>query len=427
MKTPIHTFLSNYAGSGTIRCHMPGGKGKINPLDITEIDGADNLYEADGIIRESEELAASLFGAGATLYSCGGSTLVIQGMLALLRELTPKRTIVAGRYSHKSLINACILLGFDIKWAYPSEFLSGAITSLEIEKLIDSDTAGVFVTSIDYYGGDCDIAAISAVCAENNVPLLVDNAHGAYRVFTKNHPMALGADMCADSAHKTLPALTGAAYLHLKDGSLRDEAKRAMALFGSSSPSYPIMDSLDLCNPFIDGRLAAAVGAVHNIAVLKGWLSDSGFTLKKSDPMRITIDTAAYGYEGQDFAHLLRKAGAECEMADENYVVLLFSPYQNETDLMKLYKMLKTIPICVPIDVPPHEILRPKKRLAPREAYFSPKKTVSVDNALGKICAGVHSPCPPCVPIVMPGEVICESCLRELFRYDVKEICVVDE
>ncbi|MBQ7834741.1 MAG: aminotransferase class V-fold PLP-dependent enzyme, partial [Ruminiclostridium sp.] len=272
MKTPIHTFLSNYAGSGTIRCHMPGGKGKINPLDITEIDGADNLYEADGIIRESEELAASLFGAGATLYSCGGSTLVIQGMLALLRELTPKRTIVAGRYSHKSLINACILLGFDIKWAYPAEFLSGAITSLEIEKLIDSDTAGVFVTSIDYYGGDCDIAAISAVCAENNVPLLVDNAHGAYRVFTKNHPMALGADMCADSAHKTLPALTGAAYLHLKDGSLRDEAKRAMALFGSSSPSYPIMDSLDLCNPFIDGRLAAAVGAVHNIAVLKGWL-----------------------------------------------------------------------------------------------------------------------------------------------------------
>lgn len=425
MKTPIHTFLENYAAGNTIRCHMPGGKGLNNPYDITEINGADSLYECGGIIYESEAVAASLFGTGATLYSCGGSTLSVQTMLGVLRETTDKTTIIAGRYSHKSLINAAIMLGFDVKWAYPGEYLSAVISAGEIERLIDNDTAAVFITSIDYYGGEADISEISTVCRKHNIPLLVDNAHGAYRVFTKNHPILQGADMAADSAHKTLPALTGAAYLHLRNPALYPAAKNVMGMFGSSSPSYLIMDSLDLCNPYIDGHVAEAVGAVHSITVLKGWLENIGYTLKKSDPMRITIDAAAYGYTGSEFAALLREKGAECEMSDERYVVLLFSVSQNRTDCMMLFMMLRAIPKKTARSIAPHTLLRPERVLSPREAYLSPKRRVLLTAAKGMVCGGVHTPCPPCIPLVMPGERLDEDCIKELKRYGVLEISVI--
>ena len=425
MKTPIHSFLENYSERNAVRCHMPGGKGRNNAFDITEIEGADNLYESEGIIRESEELASSLFDSGSTLFSCGGSTLAIQGMLGVLRQSTSKNTIIAGRYSHKSFINTAILLGFDIEWAYPSEYLSANISADEIERLIDVDTAAVFVNSIDYYGGQADIKAISEVCMRNGIPLLVDNAHGAYRVFTDNHPIKLGADMCADSAHKTLPTLTGAAYLHLKDDDMRKAAKNAMAMFGSSSPSYLIMDSLDLCNPFIAEHKAETLSLIHDINVFKLWLTDMGYSVKASDSMRVTIDTAKYGYLGQDYAALLREKGVECEMCDDRYVVLLFSVIQSKTDLMRLYAIMRNIPQKDSVNVQPHIILRPKISRLPRKAYFSPFETVKTERALGRICRNIHTACPPCVPIVMPGEIIDNGCIAELLRYGISEIEVI--
>lgn len=424
MNTPIHDFLINYAEKNMIRCHMPGGKGLNNPFDITEIDGADSLFEADGIINESERLAASLFGTGATLYSCGGSTLAIQGMLGTVKQLTSKNTIVAGRYSHKSLLTSCILLGFDIKWAYPEEYLSTVISPEEIERLIDSDTAAVFISSVDYYGGEADIAAISEVCRKHGVYLLVDNAHGAYKVFTGNHPITLGADMTADSAHKTLPALTGAAYLHLKDSSLYSAAKDAMSLFGSSSPSYLIMDSLDLCNQYIAEKKDEALSAIENVKALKKQLSDSGYTLRKSDDMRITIDAEAYGYTGNNLAQLMREKGAECEMSDERYVVLLFSVSQPEKDFSLLYEIMKSIPRKDSRTEEKHTVLKPETVISPRKAYFSRKKVVKTEEAEGLVCGGVHCPCPPCVPLAMAGERIDGECIGELIRYGVSHIDV---
>lgn len=424
MNTPIHDFLTAYGKSGIVRCHMPGGKGRNNPFDITEIYGADSLFECDGIISESEKNASSLFGAGSTLFSCGGSTLSIQAMLATLKDITGKNTVIAGRYCHKSLINSCILLGFDIKWAYPREYLGTDIKAEEIEKLIDSDTSAVFINSVDYYGGEADIKAVSEVCKKHNILLLVDNAHGAYKVFTDDHPLKQGADMTADSAHKTLPVLTGGAYMHLSNPDLRLVAKNAMNMFGSSSPSYLIMDSLDLCNRFIDEKKAEALSLIHDVAVLKGWLSDIGYKLKKSDPMRITIDTADYGYSGNEFTEILRNLGAECEMSDRQYIVLLFSVSQNRTDLMKLYKYLSLIEKKAPLTPEAHIILRPERVLSPREAYYGRKTAEKTETATGRICAGVHTPCPPCVPLVMPGERIDEECVNELIKYGVREILV---
>lgn len=422
MNTPIHDFLRDYAASLPVRCHMPGGKGRNDPFDITEIYGADSLYDSAGIILESERNAAALFGAGDTLYSCGGSTLCIQGMLGAVRALGKKGTIAAGRYSHRSLISACALLGFRIRWIYPEEFLSAALSPSLIEEAIDDDTAAVFLNAVDYYGGTADIAAAAEVCRRRGVFLLADNAHGAFRAFTGDHPILLGADMTADSAHKTLPALTGGAYLHLKNPAHRPAAKKAMALFGSTSPSYLIMDSLDLCNRFLSEGAERARQAMEDTARLKEALKRLGFTLKESDPLRITLDAAAFGYSGQALADALRKGGAECEMSDERYTVLLFSAVQEEKDFSRLWKIFSDIPRKPPIAIPPHKLLKPKAVLTPREALFSERETVGIENSVGRICAEIVSPCPPCVPLVMPGERIDGDCIEELSRYGVTEL-----
>lgn len=425
MNTPIHDFLRDYAARLPVRCHMPGGKGQNDPFDITEIDGADSLFESAGIILESERNAAALFGAGDTLYSCGGSTLCIQGMLGAVRALTEKRTIAAARYSHRSLVSACALLGFRIRWIAPKEFLGAAVSPEAVAAAADSDTAAVFLNAVDYYGGMADIPAIAEICHQRGVLLLADNAHGAYRVFTGDHPIALGADMTADSAHKTLPALTGGAYLHLKDPAHRTAAKSAMALFGSSSPSYLIMDSLDLCNRFLSEGAERARQAVEDTARLKEELKRLGFTLRASDPLRITVDAAAFGYTGQALAAALRENGAECEMSDERYTVLLFSAVQPREDFPRLSEIFSGIPRKPPLPTPAHKILKPKAVLTPREAIFTARETVKTENAEGRICAGIVSPCPPCVPLVMPGERIDGDCVEELLRYGIREIpCV---
>lgn len=425
MNTPIHDFLLSYEKSGAVRCHMPGGKGKNSPLDITEINGADSLYECDGIIRESEENAARLFGVGAALYSCSGSTLAIQTMLTLAKRITGKSTVAAGRYSHKSLINTCILLGMDISWVYPESFLGTEITPEDIEKAIDDDTAAVFINSIDYYGGTADIAAISEVCRKKSVLLLVDNAHGAYKVFTGDHPIKHGADMTADSAHKTLPALTGAAYLFLRDSKYYNIAKETMALIGTSSPSYLILDSLDLCNRYIADSKDGVKAVFEAVETLKTQLTELGFVIRESDGMRIVIDAVKSGRTGTELAQKLRENDVECEMSDERYVVLLFSTAQPAEDFAKIRKAFGNIEILPEINAEAFKVIRPEKVMPPREAYFGKSEEIPTESAVGQILSGVNSPCPPCVPIVMSGERIGEEEARALIRFGVERVRVL--
>lgn len=255
MNTPIYDFVHKYAQSGTVRAHMPGHKGVVRgdgisavyPYDITEIKGADALFEADGIIAQSEKNAATLFGTDGTFYSAGGSTLCIQAMLAAVCRHGDR--ICAARNSHKALLNSCILLGLDVDWIYPEfrdgSVIGGSITAAGVENVLkkSQSPACVYITSPDYLGNIADIKGIAQVCRRYDVPLLVDNAHGAHLAFLDEniHPIALGADMCCDSAHKTLPVLTGGAYLHTASSKYTDRIKECMSLFGSSSPSYLIL------------------------------------------------------------------------------------------------------------------------------------------------------------------------------------------
>ena len=426
METPIYDFLEAYAKSGAARLHMPGGKGLTSPHDITEISGADILYESSGIIRSSERNAARLFGAADTCYSCGGATLAIQAMTASAAEVTGKRTIAAGRYSHRSLVDTAILLGLDINWVYPREFLGADISPADAAEVIDSETAALFINSVDYLGGEPDMAALHEVCAEKGVLLLADNAHGAYKVFTGDHPIGLGtADMTADSAHKTLPALTGAAYLHLNGKVSAEAAKSAMALFGSSSPSYLMLESLDLCNRFIAENAERAMKTLDSVSKLKSELCSLGIVLRNSDAMRITVSANEMGYTGHELAELMRGRGIECEMSGQRYVVLLFSVVQPEEDFDRIREFFEKPEHRVPLSLPEIPVIRPEKVMTAREAYFSRRERVNVRESVGCICGGVYSPCPPCVPLVMPGERIDAEAARLLELYGSDSITVV--
>ncbi len=442
MKTPICDFVNDYCKSDSIRLHMPGHKGKEHPKDITEIDGADALYLADGIIKESEDNASSLFGSYKTFYSTEGSSLCIKAMLHLAKaykNIKGRGYVISGRNAHTSFISASILVDFDIKWIYPKNdksYLSCEIIPSELDYMLSSADElpfAVYVTSPDYLGNVSDIEEISKVCKKYGVILIVDNAHGAYTKFTEKstHPLDLGADMCCDSAHKTLPVLTGGAYLHVSKNAPKyfsEFAKSVMCIYGSTSPSYLILQSLDKCNGYLAGEYGKKLNCIINkVQEVKKSLTMCGYSLIGNEKMKISIDTKAYGYKGTDFAKMLIKNNIIPEFYDSDFTVLMVSSENTETELDYLCNALKDIPkkdeikkqsfIYTPLEI----------KTSPREAYFLEKVLTSVDNSLGCIYADTMVSCPPAVSLAVCGEIINESTI-ELFKYyGVKNVYVVDK
>lgn len=441
MKTPIYNFCRDYAIGGSLRMHMPGHKGKrfihplssVFPLDITEIRGADSLFEAEGIISESESNAASLFKTAKTLYSTGGSTLCIQAMLAL--AVKPSGVVLAARNAHIAFHNACALLDLEPRWIYGEQgggsVISYNYTAADVESGIISNGGKpdcVYITSPDYYGKMADISAISAVCKKYGVPLLVDNAHGSHLAFLKEsrHPIALGADMCCDSAHKTLPVLTGGAYLHIAEKSFTATAKGAMALFASTSPSYLTLCSLDLCNEYMEKQIEADLAdVVLAIASLKSALAPA-WEFMDGDLLHLTILPNKSGLTGRKLAEILGEEGITVEYADDFAVVMLFSPLDGAVECDRLFSVLSTIKMPkIRIEQALLPVLRPKRSMSPREACFSENEEIPVAEAEGRICGRVKITCPPGIAIVAAGEGIDSAAINILKKYSILRINVV--
>ena len=422
---------------------MPGHKGTsllgMEPWDITEIDGADDLFHPEGIILESEENASRLFGCH-TLYSTEGASLSIRAMLYLAYQHARRQgkspKVLAGRNAHRSFLSAAVLLDLDVTWLKPADvnsYLSCAPAAKEIEAILsqtDAPTA-VYLTSPDYLGGCADISAIADVCHRHGALLLVDNAHGAYLKFlpTSLHPMDLGADMVCDSAHKTLPALTGGAYLHLADTipeEIAVQAKPAMALFGTTSPSYLILASLDAVNDYLDDgykeKLADTVTAIRG---LRDALTAQGYTLFGDEPLKLTISTKPYGYEGVDFADALRERNMECEFADRDFAVMMLTPETGKDGIARLEKALLSIPKRPAITERPPEMGLPERAMSIRAAAMAAKETIPAKDSLGRILSDVSVSCPPAVPIVVSGERIDEDAIRCFDYYGIDTCTVV--
>ncbi|MBQ4510711.1 MAG: aminotransferase class V-fold PLP-dependent enzyme [Clostridia bacterium] len=440
MKTPICDFVKNYVDSKSIRLHMPGHKGKEYPYDITEIDGADALYLANGIIKESEENASKLFGSYKTLYSTEGSSLCIKTMLHLAKAYGKGQNrsyVIAGRNAHTSFISASILVDFNVKWIYPKNdksYLSCEIVPSELDLMLSNAEElpfAVYITSPDYLGNVSDIKGISTVCKKHGVILIVDNAHGAYLKFGElsTHPLDLGADMCCDSAHKTLPVLTGGAYLHISKNApeyFSEFAKSVMCIYGSTSPSYLILQSLDKCNRYLDSGYRDKLNSISKkVQEIKKSLTVCGYSLIGDETMKISIDTKEYGYNGVDFAKILIENNIVPEFYDSDFLVLMISSENTDSELDTICSVLKAIPkkqaikkqafIYTPLDIV----------MSPRDAYFSEKTLTSVDNSLGCIYADTTVSCPPAVSIAVCGERINESTISIFKYYGIKKIYTI--
>lgn len=442
MKTPIYDFVCKYADGNGIRMHMPGHKGRGvlgEALDLTEISGADSLFEASGIIRESEAFASELFGAD-TYYSTEGSSLSIRAMLylaAIFAKSEGKRPLVwAGRNAHKVFVSAAAMIDFDIEWLAPegTTYLSAQVTAEYLEEKFKSAAmtpTAVYITSPDYLGNTADIKSISELCHKYGALLLVDAAHGSYLRFLpkSQFPTDLGADVAVSSAHKTLPTLTGGAYLHVSGVApeiFTEHAKSAMSLFASTSPSYLILASLDKTNKYIsDGYSAKLSTFVDKIKQFKQKLIDYGYELYGDEPMKITIHTKPYGYLGTELSDILLANGVSVEFSDPDYLVLMPTPANTDAELTRLIEIFALVPRLVAKSEAPPAFYLPKRAMTPREAIFSQTVTLPSSECIGKTVGAVTIGCPPAVPIAASGEVIDEQILLAFEYYGFKKISVI--
>ena len=452
MNTPICDFVEAYAQSGAVRLHMPGHKGRtyspaldggVQALDLTEIAGADDLYHPQGIIRESEENAAALFGAGATLYSTGGSSQCVRAMLylALLafyeRRPGARPVVVAGRNAHKSFLTAAALLDFDIHWLCPQaeaySLCRCPVTPGQVERALldEPDAAALYVTSPDYLGHCVDLAPLGRLAREKGVPLLVDNAHGAYLRFLPQprHPLDQGAVLCCDSAHKTLPVLTGGAYLHIARGAPErffKRAREAMGLFGSTSPSYLILRSLDQANRALAGdypqRLAEII---ERAAALKHRLGQRGWRFTGDEPLKLTLDAKDFGITGTALGEALNRQGVVHEYADRDFLVLMLSAGTSEEDLARLEQALLGIEPTAALPGALPAFTLPERVLPVRRTLFLPSRQVSVEEAAGKVAATLTAACPPAVLPAVPGERIGKDTVAVYKYYGIETVEVL--
>lgn len=447
MSQPIADFTEKNNANEILRAYMPGHKGKgegFYGFDITEINGADSLYEAEGIIAESERQTAELFGAYKTLYSAGGATLCIQTMLALISRVIGDKSVLAFRNCHRAFVNACGLLGISPIWIMPrftSSLVTGDITAdtvkTALEKCRDNGNIPgcVYITSPDYMGKIAPVEDIARVCHDFGVLLAVDNAHGAYMRFTYGadgkplHPLFRGADICCDSAHKTLPVLTGGAYLHIKDPGTEPYegcAKELMSLFGSSSPSYLILRSLDRCGELLRQEGQEYFLCQQQAAEKLHERLSPYWQLYGDEWGKLTFFAPASGFNGTELAQALRQRGIECEYADECFTVLMLTGF-TPREMERIGDIIMNIPqprMAVP--VPDYSgFTLPQQAVSIGEAMGSPSVRVDVSQAADRTAGLSPSHCPPGVAPIVSGEVFREDIIEILQRYGIFSVNVI--
>ena len=437
--TPLYDAIDNYIKKDMSRLHMPGHKGadifnsaNLLRYDVTEVDGTDSLYHASEAIAQTEAELAALYGSTRTVISASGSTLCIQAMLALVAR--PGAKIIAGRNIHRSAVNAMALLDISPVWVYPKTNImcGGIISPDDIKQALISEpnAAAVYVTSPDYFGNLCDIKSIADICRNFDVPLLVDNAHGSHLKFlpTSQHPIDLGAAICCDSLHKTLPVLTGGALRHIADERFAQNAKNAMSIFGTTSPSYLIMLSIDLSIDYIKNNIKSDLICIADwVDKAKKLAKNKGFGVieKNCDPCRLSLDISKAGFNAVEFGRYIRSRLIEPEMLNDCYCVLLPSVFNSERDFKRIEKMIADAEIKKSVKLPEYTPEKPIQAISMKQAMLSARKLQPLSVCEGRIAADINCPCPPAVPLVMYGELIDKNMIEILKNYGTQQLYVV--
>ena len=458
--------------------HMPGHKRRLYTnsklkdmygIDITEIDGFDNLNEASGILKESMDRAAKLFKADKCIYSVNGSTA---GILASICALTDKGDrVILARCCHKSVYNAIMLSGAIPSYIYPegeSLFeINAGISALQVKEALAQKHDGrtiVVLTSPTYEGIVSDIEGIAKACHENNATLVVDAAHGAHLGLSDDFPKSAqeeGADVVIASLHKTLPSPTQTAMVLLSKSlseADKDRIVNMMKVFTTSSPSYPLMAGIDECINLLDEkkdelfanyarRLDAFYEEANKLKVLSVLTKDK-LTGKGSvdfDKGKIIIKDNSLTLSGKDLYNVLRERFAlQPEMAAGSYCLMMTSIADDDSGYARLITALKKIDrellnepeeesergflkriydkivgrrlrlsdfargsIEDYIDIYNGNDIAPKAEMSIKQAILSDDvEWVPVELSEDRISADYITPYPPCVPIVVPGEVL---------------------
>ncbi len=436
--------LETYADSDYLPMHMPGHKRRMgdlgNPffIDITEIDGFDDLHHAEGILKKAEERAAELYGSEETHYLVNGST---SGILSAISGCTAAGgTVLLARNSHKSAYHAVLLRGLHVHYLYPQPAghlgINGPVTAEDVDNLLKShpETQAVFITSPTYDGVVSDVEAIAEVVHRKKIPLIVDEAHGAHFPFSEQFPkdsVSCGADVVIHSVHKTLPSLTQTALIHL-NGSLinREKIRYFLGVYQSSSPSYVLMAGIDQCMDWVAshrtafdefaGRLKGIRTELRKLQALE-LLEVPGMDLSK-----ILLSGRRYGVTGNELSEMLRAdCQIELEMACGEYACALTSVADRDEDLNRLLKACRELDQKLLRDRKPviekqygtDTVLKTRHLGTILETFEQPSIRCEVKDAEGKVSSGFVIPYPPGIPLLVPGEEVTEAIRNRIQRY----------
>ena len=443
MKSTLYRQLEHYCSFGPYPFHMPGHKRSLMPQedlpyswDVTEVEGTDDLHDAEGILKQAMDRTARIFGAERTWYLVGGSTC---GLLSGIRALAKAgSTVIAARNCHKSVCNAVELGNLRVKWIMPpvlKEGICGSISPQQAAEAVEEnpDAACMILTSPTYEGIISDIASIGEICHAHKIPLLVDEAHGAHLGLSEDFPdsaLHLGADVVIQSVHKTLPSLTQTALLHLGKESLADpqEVERQLSVFETSSPSYPLLVSIDACTEIIEGegsrlfsewksrlnRFRSAAERLQHLKVLGGDQPEPN--IFAFDPGKLPICTAGTELTGPTLAKLLRtRYGMETEMSQGDICLAMTGMGDSDRALgcladalLEIDSHLTAIDRKSAVTLPgPGECV-----LRSGEAVLKKTEEIPMTEAENRISGESVWAYPPGIPLILPGERITAEFLK---------------
>lgn len=438
--------LLKYKEEVDIRFHMPGHKGNtfnfkelvslkenLFTIDVTEVEGTDNLHVPTGIIKEAQERASLFYGAKHSFFLVNGSTAGIYSMI--LGLLNPKEKIIVQRNCHRSVYSACMLGDLEVVYVNPvidEEF--NIPVSLDVEEIIDVmnknlDAKAIVLTYPTYYGTCFDLEKVIKEAKKRNIYVLIDSAHGAHfkcSTYLPKDAIELGADAVVYSLHKTAPALTQCSILNVNLDNV-DGIKFMLSVFQTTSPSYLFMSSIDAAIGIMNKSGKELVEKTISYANrLRNRLNSIGYKtlgierigkykINDIDATRIVIYSEIGGHNLNEI--LRKKYKIQVEMSDDNNIVLIGSMFDKEDYYEYLYTAL--------IDIKNKYIQGENKRRAflktdykirmnMRQAYYSQKEKLPIKEARGRISAEMLVPYPPGVPLVMPGEEITEDIITFL-------------
>ncbi len=457
-QAPLYEALLQYKERGDASFHVPGHKNgmsyggegdlggelaQVMKIDVTEITGTDDLHHPEGVIREAQQLAADVFGAEESFFLVGGSTA---GNLALILSVctAPGDVLLVQRNVHKSVIHGLMLAHAHAVFLAPQHDPGSGLATIPSEETVREalrrypGAKGLLVTHPNYYGMGASLRPLAALCRASGVPLLVDEAHGAHfglHPVLPESALQAGADGVVQSTHKMLTALTMGAMLHVQGGLLdRGLLRQRLAMVQSSSPSYPIMASLDLSRSqlqssgpeFFESALANAeqlrfgVKQIPRFGLLVPGARGEGSAYAIQDPFKAVLFDATGRWSGFELQERLEAAGCVPEMSDDRHVVLALSPGTSEEDIGRLLQALRQMDSNSEVAPGPGNPQNPQSEFstwnidpisAPVAFGLRPilpedRESVSLENSTGRLAAEMIIPYPPGIPLVYPGEEI---------------------